>query len=434
VLYGTQLSPFALKLALALRASGRRFRWSWQLGVLRGHAQYEARKALASAGLLRWHVPRQRSPLDELPLVPFLFGEDGSNCVDSSAIVAELALDAALPAPAAFVSLLVEELFDEVGLYLVHHHRWTQRANLDAWRGAEEQRASPGAYLFREEKYRGVPMPEALRAHLVSWFNARQRRRLPYFLSTHETRAALDQWLERTVDAVELVLADPAVARAPLDEQSLLWALGARAPCAADASCFGQLNMLAHLNRGSRDEISLRAPRTVGWLDAHQLAVQAHTGQPVSPLAATPRALPPAPMPTPTPSARAGDARAGLAGLLSLARDLFVPLMKANEAAYEAYAGGEEGRWPAQQLFNEQAMWRHEALFETRLLGTSVTSVAKTFQVPVWRRVKAAWSALAPEHRACVEALGCEGLGEAILGPPPRLSLLSRNAPPGPRL
>ena len=193
--------------------------------------------------------------------------------------------------------------------------------------------------------------------------------------------------------------------------------------------------MLAHLNRGSRDEMSLRAPRTVEWLDAHQLAVQAHTGQPVSPLAATPLALTPlAPTLTPTSAVRAGDARAGLAALVSLARDLFVPLMKANEAAYGAYVSGEGGRWPPQQRFNEQAMWRHEALFSTRLLGEKITIVAKTFQVPVWQRIKAAWSALTPEHRACVETLGCEGLGEAILGPPPAVVLLSRNAPPGPRL
>ena len=66
----------------------------------------------------------------------------------------------------------------------------------------------------------------------------------------------------------------------------------------------------------------------------------------------------------------------------------FVPLMAQNEAAYHA------ARAAGETLFNEAAFDRRRALYEGTLLGLPFRSVVKTFQVQVWRELRAAWAML----------------------------------------
>ena len=70
------------------------------------------------------------------PLVPFLLPARGGVLYDSSALARWL--DDVHPAPGGplvpydptlrFVASLIDEAFDEVGLYLVHHNRWVHSA------------------------------------------------------------------------------------------------------------------------------------------------------------------------------------------------------------------------------------------------------------------------------------------------------------------
>lgn len=73
---------------------------------------------------------------DEFPLVPFLFGSDGENLYDSSAIGEWLDQRSAAPTPLipadpnlAFVVKLLDEFADEWMLYLVHYSRWKVSAH-----------------------------------------------------------------------------------------------------------------------------------------------------------------------------------------------------------------------------------------------------------------------------------------------------------------
>jgi hypothetical protein len=72
----------------------------------------------------------------------------------------------------------------------------------------------------------------------------------------------------------------------------------------------------------------------------------------------------------------------------------FIPLMQQNEAAYEA------ARMSGAREFNERAFDRGVALYDGVLAGRPFRSVAKTFQVAVWRRLKTEWRALHDEDRS----------------------------------
>jgi hypothetical protein len=83
--------------------------------------------------------------------------------------------------------------------------------------------------------------------------------------------------------------------------------------------------------------------------------------------------------------------------LLQIISKTFVPLMTQNENAYErALARGET-------LFNEAAFERQHALYDGQLLGRPFRAVVKTFQVRVWRELKASWRALDAQDRGCLE-------------------------------
>jgi hypothetical protein len=85
--------------------------------------------------------------------------------------------------------------------------------------------------------------------------------------------------------------------------------------------------------------------------------------------------------------------------LLAIVVESFVPLMRHNALAYdEAHALGET-------LFNERAFDRGRACYDGELLGRPFRSVVKTFQVRVWREVRAAWGTLPPEARERVAQL-----------------------------
>jgi hypothetical protein len=84
---------------------------------------------------------------------------------------------------------------------------------------------------------------------------------------------------------------------------------------------------------------------------------------------------------------------AELLPLLECIAQTFIPLMRQNAAAYDTAI--EAG----QTTFNEAAFDRGEALYDGELLGQPFRSVAKSFQVVVWRDVQQAWTALQDAER-----------------------------------
>ena len=73
--------------------------------------------------------------------------------------------------------------------------------------------------------------------------------------------------------------------------------------------------------------------------------------------------------------------------------------MRQNEVAYEA------ARERSETVFNEPAFDQGRALYDGELLGRPFRSVVKTFQVRVWREIKATWGTLPPTARERVAPL-----------------------------
>lgn len=377
-LWGSALSPFALKVEALLRFARLPYRWMPAEGRFLGALRLARRRER----LVRGRLPLTWPPhdlLDELPLVPFLFGPRGENLYDSSAIGAWLdarghtrasTLVPAGDAVLAFAVRLVDEACDEVGLYLAHHRRWVLSARDN----------DAGVRLAREMR----PLLGPFAARLAHTFPARQVRRLPYLFSVAPEGADFGDLPERlrpparpgfppthalldSLHAALVAALEPLLVRQP-------FLFGDRFTL-ADASLYGQLGM----NRADPSaDASLRrdAPALHAWVE--RLAQGDFTAH------------------RPGGELALGREHAPLLGWIA---DAFVPLMQQNHAAWARHRAGGETRW------NEDAFRAGRALYDGVLLGHPFRSVAKTFQVRVWRDLRRAWDALGDEDRADLAAL-----------------------------
>jgi glutathione S-transferase len=374
-IWGSELSPFTLKLRALCDAAGAPYRMLPEGGS----------RAQNLAALLRIEVAKRRrravrypalSALDEYPLVPYLLS--GRRVYyDSSALARWLddhhpttngALVPDDPA-LAFAAQLIDEAFDEFGLYLVHHARWVTSATTN----------DAGLRLARE--FARV-MPPGGGTSFARRFAARQVRRLPYLFSVAPAGfavagmpAALTPTAPVGFPPTHRLLAHAwegylAGVEAVIRNQPYL--LGERFTL-ADASAYGELSM--NLKDPSAADIMQRlAPATYRWLCA--IRDRAHVG-----------------------SRGALALSSNLRGLFDVIHRTFVPLMIQNAAAYEsARAAGET-------LFNEVAFDRRRAIYQGTLLGAPFRSVVKTFQVRVWRELEQAWAALDEPARALLRRL-----------------------------
>jgi glutathione S-transferase len=379
VVWGSELSPFSLKLRALMEYAGIPYRWLPDDGSRLEN--YRAALLVARAKRARTAIRHPRmTDLDEYPLVPFLIENGRTVYYDSSALARWIderhpprhgLLFPAEPA-LGFVAQLIEEAFDEFGLYLVHHNRWVLSARTN----------DAGERLAHE--LRRI-LPPGTRSAFGRRFARRQVRRLPYLFSVApagfsvsglapgltppsragfpETHRLLDEAWGEYLDATEAILA-----RQP-------YLLGERFTV-ADASAYGQLGM--NLKDPTADEhMRRRAPVTHRWL--REIRDGRHAG-----------------------SAGTLGLSEGLRPLLAAIGTTFVPLMRRNEAAYE------ERLRAGETLFNEAAFDRGRALYDGELAGRPYRAVAKTFQVRVWREVREAWSRLPAEARREVEALAPE--------------------------
>lgn len=385
ILWGLAASPYQLKMQALLDFSGYAWeRWPEQggrLSSLRMLMRLGRAKRRGTVG----RFPAMSTELDEYPAVPF-YSEDGHRFYyDSSSLARYLdqrpdrGTEALLPVDPelAFICQLIDEAFDEFGLYMVHHMRWVGSA-----------RSTPMGDMSARE-FRSLLLP-GMAPLFAARLSRRQVSRCPYLFSvapegydagvsrdrtppsrsgfpaTHEL---LDEAWRGYLAAMEQLLA----------EQPYL--LGERFTL-ADASAYGQLGM----NLVDPEAIALLetlAPRTFRWLcDIH---LGRHCGQ-TGPLVLTPALQP----------------------LLQMIGKTFVPLMSQNEGAYEA------ARARGETLFNEAAFDCHRALYDGHLLGHPFRAVVKTFQVRVWRELRASWMALDAGVRATLERDYLPGISAAF--------------------
>jgi len=367
--WGSELSPFALKLRALLDYAGIPYRWLPAEGGRMENLRAARRVALAKRRCTAIRYPAM-SELDEYPLVPFLIEEGGDVYYDSSALahwIDDRHASASGPLfpeePAqAFLARLIDEAFDEFGLYMVHHNRWVPSA---ATNDAGERLAGE----FSKMLLPGMRGLFALR------FSRRQTRRLPYLFSVAppglaavrpgvppppapngfpETHRLLEEAWEAYLDGMETVLADQP------------YLLGERFTV-ADASAYGQLGMNLR-DASTAERMRDRAPLTHAWLCAIRDA--RHAG-----------------------SSGSLHLEGRLSRLVEIILRSFVPLMRQNQQAYR------EARQRGETLFNESAFDAGRALYDGTLLGKPFRSVVKSFQVQVWSEIRAAWDALSSEER-----------------------------------
>jgi glutathione S-transferase len=378
-IWGSALSPFHLKLMAMCRHAGVPFR------VLPGERSRleNLRYMWRRERLLRGHLPLtwpRMDPLDEFPLVPFLFGPAGENLYDTSSIAEWLDTRAGLSLPngplvprddpaAAFVTHLIDEYADEFCLYLIHHQRWKV--------SAQDNRA--GAIVAHE--FRVGPFEGAM----ARWFSRRQTRRLPYLFSVAPagfhidglppgrqppslpgfppTHALLEQAFDRLLDALEQILGQRR------------WLLGQRFTL-ADASLFGELGVHSIADPTTDAAIRTRAPHVHAWL-ARIHAGEIHDGSAAG-------------------TWRLDDT---LRPLLAEIGRIYPSLMQQNAAAWARLSA--EG----ETCFNERGFDRGRGLYDGVLDGHPFRAVVKTFQVKSWRVLRERWRTLDTESRARVEAL-----------------------------
>ena len=377
-LWGVIASPYQLKMQSLLDFAGH----SWQRWPEQGGRWSAPAMALRLARAKRrgevQRFPEMSRDLDEYPTVPF-YSEDGRQFFYDSSSLA-LHLDArrdghqdgnSLPLVPrepgqAFLCRLIDEAFDEFGLYMVHHMRWVGSA-----------RTTPmGEMTAREMR---LLLPPGLAPVLARRLCRRQVSRCPYLFSVAPpgfdagvsadrtppsrhgfppTHDLLEQSWRSYLTAMEQLLS----------EQPYL--LGERFTL-ADASAYGQLGM--NLVDGDATRLLQElAPLTWRWLCA--IRDGEHIGS-RGELYLSPT----------------------LDALLQIIEQTFVPLMVQNERAYvRALAAGET-------VFNEAAFDQGRALYDGELLGLPFRAVIKTFQVEVWRSLRESWQALDEGERSTLE-------------------------------
>jgi glutathione S-transferase len=376
IVYGSELSPFTLKVLAMCRYKGLPVRFFPPDGRWIEKLRIEQRKAKLVRRKLPLTYPEFTAD-DEFPLVPFLFGPNGENLYDSTAIGEWLDkefswLGRLIPDhdPAlAFLVRLLDEFADEWMLYLVHHFRWKVSAtNNDA-----------GQRLARELRWVTLGFDWPVR----KFFSARQVRRLPYLFSVAPddfvipglpaerqpparrgfpaTHALIEDSYQRIVLALDDVLS-----RQPY--------LFGDVPTMADFSIYGQVGM--NLSDPSANAFIRQTSEAVhDWVQRmhrHEFA-EPGTGK----LALSPALEP----------------------LLTEVGRVFVPLMQQNAAAVERFRAAGETR------FNERAFNAGRCLYDGAIDGKPFRHVAKTFQAKTWRRLGQAWARLSDDDHHRVTSL-----------------------------
>lgn len=325
------------------------------------------RKTKAAEAVMR--IPARIAGMDEYPEVPYYTLDGQALYYDSSGLAQHLdelghTAEPLLPdsGPENFLCRLVDEAFDEFGLYMVHHNRWVTSA-----------RTNVMGVVTAREMGRWIPAP--VRRDIARRLSQRQCRRLPYLFSV--APPGLDAGVNRAITPPARAGFPPthdmlnqawrnylSAMEGVLSQQPYL--LGQRFTL-ADASAYGQLSM--NLVDGRAAELLQElAPETYRWLCA--IRDGEHRG-----------------------SRGQLQLSGSLDDLVKCIGDTFIPLMQQNAAAWEGY------RANGQSCFNETAFDRGEALYDGELMGKPFRAVAKTFQVEVWRELLHGWNQLAPNEQ-----------------------------------
>jgi len=371
--WGAIASPFQLKMqSLADYAACQWQRWPDQANSVQAIGT-ALRLATARRRQSIERYPGRDAQLDEYPTVPYYTLDRRSFFYDSTGLALHLDQLGTGPLPLLpkdpalrFICQLIDEAYDEFGLYMVHHNRWVTSAATNCMGEVTSQEmrkvVPPG---FRQRMARTLPQRQVRRCpYLFSvapdGFDAGVSKQLtpPARSGFPPTHDILNSAWRSYLSAMEAVL------------QNQPYLLGQRFTL-ADASSYGQLSM--NLIDGRAAELLQQlAPTTYQWLC--DIRDGKHKGS-------------------------TGELFLGehLQPLLEIIADTFSSLMRQNEAAYH------QALTQGQSLFNEAAFDKGEALYDGTLMHQPFRCVVKTFQVVVWRDVCKSWHKLEDADRKALQ-------------------------------
>lgn len=397
---GSELSPFTLKMISYLNYLGVPFRVLYEQGNTLTNLNIQLKKIALVNGWSSLTWP-EMDDKDVYPLVPFLFGPDKQAMYDSTAIAhwfdryyqhAETTQSQRSLFPTRhdacllWLQNLIEEFFDDWGLYLVHHNRWvTAVGDCDAdVRLARELRSVVGplqplvARFFSARQVRRLPYLFSVAPNGVSWQGIPLHRQPPAHQDFPATHDLLNASFQRILTALEAIFSQRRY-------------LFGGCYSLADAAVYGQLGMNLSDPAAAR-LIQQQAPATYAWLtrmadlDCTSDCTEACWFDDLQPL------------------------------LDEIVR-IYIPLMQQNEAAYE------QCRHQGISEFNEAAFWKGKALYSGELNGTPFKSVVKSFQVKTWRNIKDDYQALDADQQQWlneklnVSSLESSGINSVTGGP-----------------
>ncbi|MFT4997063.1 MAG: glutathione S-transferase [Chitinophagales bacterium] len=361
IIWSSELSPYAWKISSLLQFKQQSYRLlpndgSWLENLKINLALVKGKK---TRSITRYP---QMTALDEYPTVPYLI-TDSHIQYDSSSIArwldASYSTTPVIPTElsVAFVANLIDEAYDEFGLYMAHHMRWVTAA----------QDNDAGERLSHE--FRRV-LPLGLNKILAKSFPHRQVRRLPYLFSIAPPGYQCDIPAKLTPPAVEGFPATHALLDIAWREYlaaleniftQQAYLLGDQFTV-ADASVYGQLYMNMS-DPSAANSIKELAPVTHQWL------ININQGQHV------------------TDSGRL-FLSPQLSPLLAIIGKTFTPLMTQNALAFS------RARQQGEAQFNEIAFDNRRNIYSGKILGLPFKSVAKSFQTEVWKDLQRQWSYL----------------------------------------
>jgi len=380
--WGVTASPYQLKMQALADAAGITWRRApEQVGRIQALGMaWRLRRAIRAESIER--LPMRVAGLDEYPSVPFYTLDGKTFYYDSTGLAYHLqsltpGARGLLPLEPGlrFVCQLIDEAFDEFGLYMVHHNRWVVSAATNRM----------GEFTSRELRRL---FPPGLQRRVARRLARRQVRRCPYLFSVAPPGFAAGVSLELTPPALPGFpptheILDQAWRQYLAAMETVLeyqpYLLGERFTL-ADASAYGQLSMNLVDGRAAQLLKGL-APRTFQWLCMIRDGGHRDSTGDLYP-------------------------HERLKSLLAMIAATFMPLMRQNDCAYRAAVTR------GQKRFNEAAFDHGEALYEGTLMDRPFRAVVKSFQVPVWRRLCQSWHALEEDERARLRAL-CPQLTDA---------------------
>jgi glutathione S-transferase len=287
----------------------------------------------------------------KVPVIPVVrFGEDDWRNDSTPMIQALEAMHAerrlAPNDPAdAFLALLIEDMADEWGTKMMFHYRWAP---------VEDQ--LPNAFTLAQQAQLGAPRERVERQ--AQALCERQVGRMSLVGCTPQNAPLIETTTRRVLQLIDAHVADG------------LWLFGAR-PSLADFGWYGQLSQLAR-DPTPRRMIRADYPAAFTWIETLDDASGLEPGPWRDPHAA--------------PSA-------ALAGLVTLASQLYLPFLAENA----------------------QALAQDRPELSMSLLGHPYAQAPFGYQVKCLSMLKAAFAALPPEPRARVAAALADGPGAAIL-------------------